>query len=106
MKRLLLSVLGGFVIPFLYSVVVVLLVLNIIPDKITVATFAMFPVRWPILLLFRLGMMRFENEMAMLIYIIACNVALYSLLTYALLWGFSKRKSRQVATPPNPPTYN
>jgi hypothetical protein len=103
MKRLALSVIGGFVIPFLYSIIVGPLtpyIKNPALDQL-----AMYPVRWPILLLFRLGFVPFENEIAILVYIIVCDVFLYSLLTYFLLWRLSKRKNVAQRLPPNPPTF-
>lgn len=65
----------------------------------------MLPVRWPILILFRLGVIPFESETGILVYLIVCDVALYTLLTYVLLLGFSKRKRGLIDTPPNPPPF-
>ena len=103
MKRVVLSVIGGFVIPFLYTVIIGPLTPYI--HNRTLDQLAMFPVRWPIVLLFRLSLVLFENEIAVLVYIIVCNVFLYSLLTYFLLWRFSKRKKITQSPPPNPPTF-
>lgn len=103
MKRLALSVSGGFAIPFLYSIIVGPLtpyIQNSILDL-----FAMVPVRWPVLILYRLGVAPFESDTTLLLYLIVCDVVLYSLLTYFLLWAFSKRKSRQIGGPPNPPQF-
>ncbi|HMH42129.1 MAG TPA: hypothetical protein VK557_01485, partial [Pyrinomonadaceae bacterium] len=60
MKRVVLSVIGGFVIPFLYSIIVAPLTPYI--HNRTLDQLAMFPVRWPIVLLFRLNLVLFENE--------------------------------------------
>ena len=103
MKRLVLSVVGGFVIPFLYSIIVGPLTPYI--KNPTLNQLAMYPVRWPILILFRLGFVPFENEIALLLYIIICDVCLYSLLSYFLLWRFSKRKKTAQSLPPNPPPF-
>lgn len=104
MKRLALSVLGGFVIPFLYSIIVGPLT-PYIKDNSTLDLLAMVLVRWPILILYRLGMIPFENETALLFYIIGCNVLLYSLLSYFLLWIFLRRKRGTPPVPPNPPSF-
>ena len=99
-----LSILSGFAIPFLYTVIVAPST-PYIKDHPTLGLLAMVPVRWPVLLLFRLRMVPFESDTAILMYLIASNLVVYALLTYVLLWGFSKRKSRLVATPPHPPTF-
>lgn len=104
MKRLALSVLGGFGIPFLYSIIVGPLT-PYIRNNSTLDLLAMVPVRWPILIFYRLGVAPFESEIAILIYMIVCNVALYTLFTYFLLWGFSRRKTSRSATPPEPPPF-
>jgi hypothetical protein len=96
-----LSVLGGFAIPFLYSIIVGPLT-PYFKDNATLDLLAMLPVRWPILFLYRLGAVPFDSETGILIYLVGCNVALYTLLTYSLLWGFAKRKSNSIAKPPNP----
>jgi hypothetical protein len=95
-----LSVICGVVIPFLYAVIVGPLT-PYIRDNSTLDLLAMVPVRWPVLILYRLGAVSFESETALLIYIIACNVVLYTLLTYFVLWGFSKRKKVD-RLPPKP----
>src|SRR5437763_3117616 len=103
MKRVALSVIGGLVIPVLYTVIAVLLAPYI--HNRALVQLAMFPVRWPIVLLFRLRLLLFENKIEALIYIIVCNVFLYSLLTYFLLWRFSRRKKTTQHSPPTPPTF-
>src|SRR2546425_1097220 len=104
MKRLALSVICGFVIPFLYSVIVGPLtpyIKNPALDEL-----ATYPVRWPIIIPLRLGFVPFgENETALLVYIIGCNVFLYSLLSYFLLWRFFRRKRAAPRLPPDPPSF-
>lgn len=93
MKRLVLSVVGGLAIPLLYSIIVGPFT-PYIKDNSRLDLLAMVPVRWPILLLFQLGMIPFESETAILVYMIACNVALYSLLTYFLLGDSQNERAR------------
>lgn len=100
MIRLPLSVLCGVAIPFLYTVIVGPLT-PYIRDRSTLDFLAMVPIRWPALILYRLGASPFESETAILLYIIVCNVVLYTLLTYFLLWGFSMRKKVD-RLPPKP----
>jgi len=50
MKRLALSVVGGFVCPFLYTVIIGPASLYI--KSQTLNQFAAYPVRWPILILY------------------------------------------------------
>ena len=106
MKRLVLSVLGGFAIPFLYTIIVGPLSLYIKSE--TLNQLADYPVRWPIYILYRLVPLgsfpfRDQDSTALLIYIIGCDVILYTILIYFLLWGFLKRKSEAFDPPPNPP---
>jgi hypothetical protein len=98
MIRLPLSVLCGVAIPFLYAVIVGPLT-PYIKDNSTLDLLAMVPVRWPVLILYRLGATPFESETAILLYIIVCNVVLYTLLTYFVLWGGSKQKKVDRLTP-------
>ena len=104
MKRLALALLGGFLIPFTYAIIVGPLSLYIANP--TVSDLLSYPVRWPILILFRFGTFPLEpNEVVLFIYIVACDVLLYSLLSYFLLWRFSKRRKRDLYLPPEPPSF-
>lgn len=108
MKRLALSLFGGFAIPFFYTLIVGPLSLYI--DSRTWNRFADYPVRWPILILYRFVPLdsfpfRDQDSTALLTYIIGCDVILYTILTYFFLWGFSKRKSEPSDPPPNPPAF-
>ena len=108
MKRLVLSVIGGFVIPFLYGVIVAPLT-TYIPNE-TLKQLAGYPVRWPIItlqLLLPLGSFPFRDgdELFLLLLILVCDVLLYSILTYILLERFWKRKARQPSVPPDPPQF-
>ena len=101
MKRLAVLLLGGFLLPFLYTVVVGPLT-PYIENYRTLNFFAMVPVRWPILLLYRSGVFPFESEWTVLLYIISCNVIFYGSLIYFVLFAISKRKK----TSPLPPKPN
>jgi hypothetical protein len=111
MKRLAVSVVGGFAIPFLYTIIIGPASLYI--ESQTLNRFAEYPVRWPILILYRfasfdsLGSFPFRDQDASLMfaYVVVCDVALYATLTYFLLWAFSKRKSKVYESPPQPPRF-
>jgi len=104
MKRLALAGLSGFVIPLVYAVIVGPLTPYI--KNPTIDRLAMYPVRWPILILFRLGFFPFENEIQILLYIIVSNVIVYSILSYFLLWLISGRRKKGVLqSPPRPPSF-
>lgn len=106
MKRLAFSVLGGLAIPFLYSIIVGPLTPYVKNE--TMNQLASLPVRWPILILQRilpLGSFPFRDGDGtfLLLYVFVCDVILYTILTYAFLWGSSRRKSQQLGLPPIPP---
>ena len=104
MKRLALAIVCGFIIPFLYAIIAVPLSSYI--TNPTLDRLLMFPVRWPILILSQLHFLAFENEIiAISVYLVACNVILYSILSYFLLWGVSKRKNVTLRSPPEPPSF-
>jgi len=108
MKRLALSLFGGFAIPFLYTIIVGPLTLYI--ESPTLNRLADYPVRWPIFVLYGFVPLdsfpfRDQDSTALLTYIIGCEVILYTILTYFLLWGFLKRKSKPSEPPSNPPLF-
>jgi hypothetical protein len=108
MKRLALSLFGGFAIPFLYTIIVGPLSLYI--ESPTLNRLADYPVRWPIFILFRFVHLdsfpfRDQDSTALFIYIVGCDVILYTILTYLLLWGLATRKSETSDPPPNPPLF-
>jgi hypothetical protein len=99
MKRLALSVLGGFLLPFLYSIIVGPLTPYI---KYRPLNFlATVPVRWPILLFESVARAPFESEQWLLLYLVGCDVILYGSLTYFVLFALSKRQ-RTNQLPPAP----
>ena len=104
MKRLALSLICGFAIPFLYTTVIGPLTPYV---NRTLDRFAMYPVRWPILMLYQITLangsnLPFESETAKIIYIVGSNVLAYSVLSYVLFFAFSKRKKSKSRLPPNP----
>ena len=102
MKRLALSVFSGLVIPFTYTVVAATVSPYI--NNETLDRLAGYPVRWPLLILYRLGL-PVEKDVATILYAAGCNVLLYALLTFFFLWGIRKRKTIDSAPPPNPPRF-
>lgn len=100
MKRLALSVVGGFLLPFLYSIIVGPLT-PYIKNNRPFDFLAMVPVRWPILLLNQLRVMPFESELWLLLYIVSCNVIFYGSLIYFVQFALLKRKKTS-RLPPAP----
>jgi len=99
MKRLALSVFGGFVIPFAYAIIAVTLSPYVKSE--TFNLLAKYPVQWPLLILYRLGF-PVQKDIATVLYIAGCNVLLYTLLTYCFLWATLKRKTIEPVRPPPP----
>ena len=103
MKRLILSVIGGFLLPFLYSIIVGPLT-PYVKNNRTLDFLAMVPVRWPILVLFQLGLLPFERESWVLGYVVTCNVVFYGSVIYFVLFALSRRK-KIIPSPPAPEQY-
>ena len=102
MKRLALSVFGGFVIPFAYSVIAFTLSRQVKSESLDLL--AGVPVRWPLLFLSELGF-HVEKNTATFLYLVASNVLLYTILTYCFLCAVLKRKTRESVPPPYPPSF-
>ena len=101
MKRLALSLLGGIAIPFVYAIIVGPLSTYIANESLN--HYLSYPIRWPILILYRLFLTDvLSNEGLLLLLIIGCNVFLYTLLTYCVLLVFSRRKQTEPKLPPPP----
>ena len=103
-----LSVLGGCLIPFLYGVTVGPLTPYIQHDMLN--ELAGYPVRWPIIVLHRvlpLGSFPFRDAdtIFLLLYIVVCDLFLYSVVTYFFLGRFLKRETQQLRVPPEPPSF-
>jgi len=108
MKRLLLSVVCGFGIPFLYTITVGPLLLTGENDRIEYL--AWIPIGWPKILYYYLfpplSSRALElDDSALLIIIITSDVLLYGSLTYFILWLRSFRKLKAYSEPPPPPNY-
>ena len=99
-KRLALSLLGGFLIPFLYSIVVAPFT-PYFENYRTLDFLLEVPVRWPILILDALRVFPFDGGAALLLYIVGCNVIFYGSLSYFLLFALS-RGSKTHPSPPAP----
>jgi hypothetical protein len=101
MKRLALSLLGGIVIPFVYAIIVGPLSTYIKNESLN--HYLSYPVRWPVLLLYRLFLLNvLSNETLLLLIVIGCNVFLYTLLTYCVLLVFLRPKQAELESPPPP----
>ena len=99
MKRLALSLIGGFLLPFLYSIIVGPMT-PYIKNNRPLDSLAMVPVRWPILLLYQLRVMPFESELWLLLSVVSCNVIFYGTLIYFVQFALSKRKKTSRLPPP------
>ena len=109
MKRVVLSLLGGVAIPFLYAVIVG--PLTNYTENESLRQILSYPVRWPAITLFELlplDSFSFTDRDAtfLLLFMVVCDVLLYSIVTYLLLWRFWKRKTKQLELPPKPPSLN
>lgn len=96
------SLLGGFVLPFLYSIIVGPLT-PYIRHNTTLNFLATVPVRWPVLLLYWLRVFPFKSEFGLLLFIVSCNVIFYGSLVYFILFALSNRKKTNLLPPaPSP----
>lgn len=101
MKRLAWSLLGGIAIPFVYSIIVGPLSTYIKNE--TLNHYLGYPVRLPILILYRLVPIDvLSNETLLLLFIIGSNVFLYTILSYCVLLVFSRPKKAELKSPPPP----
>jgi hypothetical protein len=102
MKRLLASVLGGFLVPFVYLVIAG--PLSAYVENRTLLFLLDLPYGWPRVLLYRYCFPRcpFDGEVTFVVVIIACNVLLYATLTYFVLWLRALRKPKAQTAPPPP----
>jgi len=107
MKRLALSLLGGFAIPSLYYAALTALLLW--TENVALFLRLSYPVNWPILVLYRLlpfdsFPLRPGDRTFLTLLVIVCNALLYSLPIYLILWRLSlrKRKAQRVDLPPPP----
>jgi hypothetical protein len=107
MKRLLLSLLGGFGLPLLYAVIVGPLSVYIKSERINHLLW--IPIGWPQILCFYLSPMSYSSpslpDNAIFAIQIVCDVALYGSLTYIILLARSLRKRKTYTEPPPPPVF-
>jgi hypothetical protein len=108
MLRLVISVICGVAIPFIYSIIVG--PLSTYTENRMLHRFGYIPIGWPSLLLemvVPLNSFPFRNEdgSALLLIMIVANVMLYGFLSYLTLWAVSfhrKTRSSQYELPPPP----
>ena len=102
------SVAGGFLIPFCYSIPAGLLALYSENERVEYILW--IPVGWPRILYYRLitspsGHGLDIDDNIFFIIMVVCNMALYGALTYLFLLMRSLRKPKTYAEPPPPPTF-
>src|SRR5216684_502516 len=108
MKRLLLSIVGGLVLPFLYSIITGPLSLYIGNEGINYLLW--IPIGWPNLLSFFFFSPFSENGPglgvnALFIINTVCNMIFYGSLIYVFLFWRSVRRAKVNTEPPLPPTF-
>jgi hypothetical protein len=104
MKRVVLSVIGGVAIPFIYSIIVG--PLSTYTENDTLHRIIYVPIGWPKLILYyfvSLNSFPFRDEDAtvLFLYIISCDILCYAFLTYLLLLALLRPKKAR-PSPPNP----
>ncbi len=108
MKRLLLSAVGGFGIPFLYGIVAGSFSPFIGNDSLNFLFW--IPIGWPRILYFH-SLRSFSNgapsieDSSLFVIMILCNVVLYGCITYIFLFFRSFRKPKAKVELPPPPSF-
>ena len=108
MKRLVLSLLGGILLPFSYAIVIGLLS-EYIDNELS--SLLILPVAWPRVLYWHVLALSYNDsttisETSLLVLIVVCNVLLYTILTYFLLLLLSFKAVKELpAEPPLPPIF-
>lgn len=110
MKRLLMSVAGGFVLPIVVACITG--PLSTYTEDRTLRLLLDIPTGWPRILYFRFGDPLSQgslsnNETLFFVFIIGCDILLYAILTYVALSAFSmlRRKGVEYGQPPPPPRF-
>ena len=110
MKRLALSLVGGFVIPALYTLALALFFLS--TKNVRLVLRLRFPVAWPRYVLVHLVPLgsfplRPGDRLFLIPFVFICDAIVYSIPIYLFLWRFplGKRKDVRVDLPPNPPSF-
>lgn len=98
-KRLLVSLIGGILLPFSYFLLVVPLI-ELFRSK-TIGALLLMPLVWPsVLYIFLFGATK--NQAINVLFTIICDVILYGLVTYGVLLALHKERERPEAPPPPP----
>lgn len=105
MKRLLASVLGGFLVPFGYIIVAALLLRH--TDDERIRYFLWVPIGWPKIITSYLSPLLFGPDLHLeintfRIITVVGDVILYGTLTYFVLWLRALRKPKPQTAPPPP----
>jgi len=111
MKRLALSLFGGFAIPFLYTISLALVL--VWTEKLSLVLRFAYPVNWPTVILVRLlpagsFPLRPEDRVFLILLVAIFNIVLYSIPVYLLLslaFSLRKRKASRDDPPPEPPLF-
>lgn len=108
MRRVVLSILGGFFFPFCYAVIA--MPLSVYIKDAEIRWILSVPLGWPRFLYFYLFVPFFgdplaNNQVALVLYVIVCDVLFYTVITYFVLSIRSALKPPPIAyvEPPPPP---
>lgn len=109
MKRLIISIIAGLIEPLIYVLIIGPLTTDI--ENYRIRQLIDMPFRWPIFILyyfFPIGSFPIRNETVLLLYIIGCDMVLYALMTYFILWIISTLRKVQPYSdsPPMPSNTN
>lgn len=98
-KRWVISLAGGILVPFGY----LLLIIPFIElfKSLAIGTLLLLPLIWPRFLYIYLFGLR-GNQVIFVLFIIICDIILYTLITYAVTHKLCREKPRPVLPPPPP----
>jgi hypothetical protein len=100
-KRLLISLTGGILVPFSYLLLIVPFIE--LTRSQAIGAVLLMPLIWPrVLCILLFGPAR--NQTTYLLFTIICDVILYGLITYAVLLALYREKPR-LEPPPPPPQF-
>jgi hypothetical protein len=98
-KRLLISLTGGIFVPFGYFLLIVPSIE--LSKSSTLAATLFMPLAWPkVLYIFLFGSA--GSQTTNILFLIVCNVIMYGLITYAVLFALLREKSPPEMPPPPP----
>ena len=106
MKRIVLSLAGGILLPFSYAIL--LGPVSLLTEDESLRWLFGMPIRWPAELYFEIwlwsGFSFSVSDEAFMVLIVGCNVLLYGFLTYCALLLLSLRRNQaKPNSPPLPP---